>query len=137
MKVRLVNKKLLIAISVGALGIGGIAYQQGVFTTQEDVFYQKCEKILKARLTSPSSYMRSKDPFVFITEENVATALMGYDASNALGVMIGGTALCTLELEGENELPDGDYIFQDVRVDGTTEISWQLEQVHSILNSLE
>lgn len=129
--------KLLITIGVGAIGIAVIAYQQGVFTTQEDIFYQKCEKILKARLTSPSSYMRSKDPFVFISEENVATALMGYDASNALGVMIGGTALCTLELEGESELPDGDYIFHDVRVDGTTEISWHLEKANSILNSLK
>lgn len=130
------STKLFIVISAAALGIGGIAYQQGIFTTQEDIFYQKCEKILKARLTSPSSYIRSKDPFVFITDENVATALMGYDASNALGVMIGGTALCTLELGEENKLPEGDYIFQDVRVDGTTEVGWHLEQANSILESL-
>lgn len=135
------STKLFIVISAAALGIGGIAYQQGIFTTQEDItqediFYQKCEKILKARLTSPSSYIRSKDPFVFITDENVATALMGYDASNALGVMIGGTALCTLELGEENKLPEGDYIFQDVRVDGTTEVGWHLEQANRILESL-
>ncbi|WP_288959687.1 hypothetical protein [uncultured Sulfitobacter sp.] len=130
------STKLFIVISAVALGIGGIAYQQGVFTTQEDIFYQKCEKILKARLTSPSSYIRSKDPFVFITDENVATALMGYDASNALGVMIGGTALCTLELGQESKLPEGDYLFQDVRVDGTTEVGWHLEQANRILESL-
>jgi hypothetical protein len=61
---------------------------------------------------------------------------MGYDASNALGVMIGGTALCTLELGEENKLPEGDYIFQDVRVDGTTEVGWHLEQANRILESL-
>ncbi len=131
------SNKLLIVISAAVLGIFGIAYQQGVFKNKEDIFYQNCEKILKARLTSPSSYIRSKDPFVFITDKNVATAIMGYDASNALGVMIGGTALCTLELGEKNELPEGDYIFQDVRVDGTTEAGWHLEQANRILESLK
>jgi hypothetical protein len=137
MKVELMNAKFFITIGVAVLGISGIAYQQGFFKAQEDPFYQKCEKILKARLTSPSSYVRTKDPFVFITEENVATALMRYDASNALGVMVGGTAICTLELGKESEMPEGNYLFQDVRVDGTTEAGWHVEQARSILNSLQ
>jgi hypothetical protein len=62
--------------------------------------------------------------------------LMGYDASNALGVVIGGTAVCTLELGKESEIPKGDYLFQDVRVDGTSETGWHVEQVRSILNFL-
>lgn len=131
-------KLLLVAgIAVLTAGAGAVAYQQGVFDTQEDVFYQKCEEILKARLTSPSSYERLKEPFVFITEENVATAIMTYEASNALGVMIGGSSVCKLDLGDEDELPTGDYLFQDVRVDGTSAMGWDLEKANRILDSLK